>query len=106
MVCLGKPYHLKFFKGSLLQILLGPFLNTLTLMLHSLQWEALKWREALVRKLFISLYVNPLSANPVKWSNTLKQFVGKLPTNCLSLCDHFVGLVLKGFKKLIRQYYT
>ena len=25
---LGRPYHFKFFKGSLLQILLGPFLNT------------------------------------------------------------------------------
>ena len=26
---LSKPYHFKFFKGSLPQILLGPFLNTL-----------------------------------------------------------------------------
>ena len=26
----------------------------------------------------------------------LKQFVGKLPTNCLSVFDHFVGLALKG----------
>ena len=25
-----------------------------------------------------------------KWSNTLKKFVGKLPTNCLSVFDHFV----------------
>ena len=40
--------------------------------------------------------VNPLSANPTKWSNTLKQFVGKLPTNCLNVFDHFVGLALKG----------
>ena len=44
-------------------------------------------------------YVNPLSANPTKWSNTLKQFVGKLPTNCLSVFDHFVELALKGLKK-------
>ena len=29
--------------------------------------------------------VNSLSANPTKWSKTLKQFVGKLPTNCLSV---------------------
>ena len=35
---------------------------------------------------------NPLCANPTKWSNTLKQ----LPTNCLSVFDHFVGLVTKG----------
>ena len=26
--------------------------------------------------------VNPLSTNPTKWSNTLKQFVGNLPTKC------------------------
>ena len=38
---------------------------------------------------------NPLSANPTKWSSTLKQFVGKLPTNCLSVFDHFVKLALK-----------
>ena len=30
MVCLSKPYHFKFFKSCLPQILLGPFLNTLT----------------------------------------------------------------------------
>ena len=39
---------------------------------------------------------NSLSANFTKWSNTLKQFVGNLPTNCLSVFVHFVGLVLKG----------
>ena len=37
---------------------------------------------------------NPLSTNPTKWSNTLKQFVGA--TNCLSVFDHFVILVRKG----------
>ena len=40
--------------------------------------------------------LNTSSANPTKWSNTLKQFVGKLVTNCLSVFDHFVGLALKG----------
>ena len=39
---------------------------------------------------------NPLSAKLTKWPNTLKQFVGNLPTNCLSVFDHFVGLALKG----------
>ena len=39
---------------------------------------------------------NPLRANPTKWSNTLKQFVGKLPTNYLSVFDHLVKLALKG----------
>ena len=28
----------------------------------------------------VGLNVNPLSANPTKWSNTLKQFVGNLST--------------------------
>ena len=34
---------------------------------------------------------NPLSANITKWSNTLKQFVGNLATDYLSMFDHFVG---------------
>ena len=40
-------------------------------------------------------FLNSLSANLTKWSNTLKQIVGKLATNCLSVFDHFVGLALK-----------
>ena len=32
---------------------------------------------------------------PQKWSNTLKQFAYNLPTNFLSMFDHFVGLALK-----------
>ena len=42
------------------------------------------------------------SANPTKWSNTLKQFVGNLPTNCLSVFDQFMILAFKGLKKLFR----
>ena len=45
---------------------------------------------------FFFINSNFLSANPIKWSNTLKQFVGNLPTNCLSVFDHFMGLALKG----------
>ena len=44
---------------------------------------------------------NSLSANPTKWSNTLKQLVGNLTTNCLSVFDHFVILALK---ELIYKY--
>ena len=40
--------------------------------------------------------LNSLSDNFTKWSNTLKQFVGNLPTTCLSVFDHFVRLALKG----------
>ena len=42
----------------------------------------------------LTLKVNPLSANPEKWSNTLKQIVGNLPTICLSVFDHFINLAL------------
>ena len=42
-------------------------------------------------------WVDSLSANPTKWSNTLQQFVG----NSLSVFDHFVWLSLE---ELIRFY--
>ena len=42
------------------------------------------------------LLFSPLLANPTEWLNTLKQFVRKLPTSCLSMLDHFVRLALKG----------
>ena len=49
---------------------------------------------------------NPFSANH---PNTLKLFVGILPTNCLKVFDHFVGFALKGltlqqFTFWIRSY--
>ena len=37
---------------------------------------------------------NPLSANPIKWSNT-QTICRLLPTNCLGEFDRFVGLALK-----------
>ena len=40
--------------------------------------------------------LNTLSTNPAKWSNT-----PKLPANCLSMFDHFVGLALKRLKYLL-----
>ena len=47
----------------------------------------------------IAPQLNHLSTNPKKWSNTLKQFVDNLPTNCLSVFDHFVKLAFKGLNK-------
>ena len=41
--------------------------------------------------IFIPTVFNPLSFNPTKWSNTLKQFV----LNCLRVFDHFAVLALK-----------
>ena len=53
----------------------------------------------------IDYYSNPLSANPTIWSNTLNQFVGNLPTNCLSVFDDFVRLALKWLKLLQRRIF-
>ena len=58
--------------------------------------------ELLFQSIKKELLFNPLSANPTKWSNTLKQLVSILLTNYLSVFDHFVRLVLKelnGFLK-------
>ena len=45
--------------------------------------------------IIFTIRFNPLSANFTKWSIILKQLVGNLPTNCLSVFGHFVGLVLE-----------
>ena len=45
-------------------------------------------------------WVNLLSANP-KNGQTYSTIRGLLPTNCLSVFDHFVGLELKGLTSLI-----
>ena len=55
--------------------------------------QALYWVDS---RFFSKRVINPLSANPTKWPDTLKQFVGNLPTNCVSVFDHFVKLKLKG----------
>ena len=47
-------------------------------------------------KVDVKMFLNCLGVNPTKWSNTLKQVVGNLPTNCSNLFDHFVGLALEG----------
>ena len=46
-------------------------------------------------------FFNPLSTNTTKWWNTLKQFAGNLPTNFLTVFDHFVKLALKGLKNFL-----
>ena len=46
----------------------------------------------------------PLSTNFTKWSNTLKQFVSKLPTSCFSVFDHFMGLAHKELKNMSKGF--
>ena len=61
-------------------------------------------KEQLVRKQlnwsFMEKALNPLNANPTKWSNTFKQFIGV----CLSVFDHFVILALKGLIKSVNTH--
>ena len=44
MVCWGSPYLFKFFKGCLPQILLGPFLNTLSQIVLNINFKQLPIR--------------------------------------------------------------
>ena len=53
----------------------------------------------------LEIVLKPLSANFTKWSNTLRQFVGKLPKNCLSVFDHFVGMALKELNKMVSSMF-
>ena len=48
---------------------------------------------------------NSLCTNFTKLSNKLKQFVRKMPTNCLSVFDHFVGLALKGLNSYLANWW-
>ena len=50
-----------------------------------------------------SAHINPSRPNPTKWVdiNPIKHtqtITWLLPTNCLSVFDHFVGLTLKGLR--------
>ena len=47
----------------------------------------------------ITKFLILLIANHTKWSNTLKQFVGKLLANCLSVFAHFMKLAFKGLRR-------
>ena len=82
---------------------LGFFFN-LAYLLDFFQEFKKTWNPTLVEKDFFHFFINnsfgdifnPFSAKLRKWPNTLKQFVGNLPTNSLSVFGHFVGLALKG----------
>ena len=56
MVCLGRPYHFKFFRDCLPQILLGPFLNILSQMLSSKAGEMLGNENILLIQFFYPVY--------------------------------------------------
>ena len=65
--------------------------------------EVLRCTNLYITDITYKLYIiNPLSTNPTKGSNTLKQFIGKLPTNYLSVFDHFVKLAFKGLRETVK----
>ena len=66
-----------------------------------------KLTDCLSRYLSYIVIINPLRANLTKWSNTLKQFIGNLPTNCLSVFDHFAGFKgLNSLASVFSSYFT
>ena len=87
--CHSESVNLKQFQQLLLNI--HNFLNlvTITVFFRTLFVEFQPWTITIAKR---SFKFNSLCANPTKCSNTLKQFVVYLPTDCLNVFDHFVGL--------------
>ena len=62
-------------------------------------------REAQIKGVRYMKELNPLSANPTKWSNTLKQFIGDLPTKCVwPFCEIGAKRVNKFISSLMRNW--
>ena len=118
MVCLGRPYHFIFFKGCLftnftwsileyLDLNAGCFIYFLLQITCSIPKVYFSEMQQSLRREHIDVrIVIRLSAKPTKSSKALKQFVGKLPTNCLILLDHFVGLVIKAYFSGLRLNFS
>ena len=81
-----------------------PFVKPLLLLVYNAQWFHFFFFFWKTKKKNKDSFLNPLSGNITKWSNTFKQFVGKLPTNCLNVFDHFVELAPKGLKPLFHEF--
>ena len=69
------------------------------LIIHGDLLDKMKFLKIITLHTAVTISVNHSSTNPIKWSNTIKQFVDNFPTNCLSVFDHFVGLALKGLSR-------
>ena len=68
MVCLGRPYYFKFFKGSFPQILLGPFLNTLNHLYHALLPIYFAWNSRLYTTISFRIIMNNVFFSFQHWS--------------------------------------
>ena len=58
MACSGRPNHFKFFKGSLTQILLGPFLNTMIYLLVNGRGKVLCYLRFLKNTKYVRIVLN------------------------------------------------
>ena len=54
--------------------------------------------------MYVIHFLTLKSPTSEKWSNTLQQIVGDLPTICLSVFDHFMNLALKGLSTKITKW--
>ena len=72
--------------------------------LYKTVWNSFSVITQKVGNRFLQKLFNPLSANPTKCLNTLKQIVSRFLTNCLSAFDHFVGLVPKGLNSTFNPF--
>ena len=69
------------------------------------KWSKFYWSEFFLYHSWQNMpYSKFLNLSSTKWSNTLKQFVGKLPTNYLSAWP-FVGLALQGLSYTVKLKY-
>ena len=81
-------------------LIVGKFVCTFCILLFWWFGSSRWWRRDQGSNL--TIFLTFLSANLTKWSNTPKQFVGKLLAICLIMFDHFVGLMLKGLSLTIK----
>ena len=82
-------YTWRLWKNSFISTRLLVFI-TLTIFVYFQDLDHSYKKNLLFTSSQINSIHNPLSTNPTKWSN-------KLPTNCLSVFDHFMGWCLKGY---------
>ena len=93
--CIGGFFHIYLLVDVIITIPYVSFLlsNQYFLLLFKLIWKSyLFWFQHLKVTPNLNIWISPLRANSTKWSNTLKQFVGKLPTNYLSVFWPFCGI--------------
>ena len=63
--------------------------------------KVIRFFEGWVLDVIFSLYINSFKSQPLKMVKHTETIYRLLPTNCLSVIDHYVGLPLKGLITLV-----